>query len=69
MTPHPRRQAHVWRDLICVEPPYDPRYLDDLPEWSRTARGWVFAIIGVGAVLFWIVVGLGLFIALTAVPA
>ena len=48
--------------------PFDPRYLDDLPAWSRTARGWVFAIIGVATAVFWIVVFLGLFIALTAVP-
>jgi hypothetical protein len=54
------------RPLIWVEG-YDPRYLDDYPAWSRTARGWLFAIIGVATAVFWIVVFLGLFIAITSV--
>jgi hypothetical protein len=65
----PRGAAGTDKARIAVTEPFDPRYLDDYPAWSRTARGWVFAIIGVATAVFWIVVGLGLFIALTAVPA
>lgn len=42
--------------------PYDPR--EPLPQWG--VRGWAWRVIAVGSAMFWIVVGLGLFIAITA---